>query len=467
MEQIFKAVETVQHELLLFSAVWLLIGALDDLCIDLIWASRWLYRRLTVYRDVPPMLASQLPLPAKPGLLAVFIPTWREADVVGTMLSQCTQKWGGSGTRYHIYVGCYPNDNEGIAQVLRTAAFDPRIRLVLLAHHGPTTKADCLNRLWQALLSDELAGGYKAKAIVMHDAEDSVHASELRVFDLLIEKAAGVQLPVIPVRTARSRWISAHYCDEFAEAHGKSMVVREAIGAALPLAGVGCAIDRNLLGRIALSSNGEPFDRNSLTEDYELGIRIGGAGGRTVMARLRDSYGDLVGTKACFPDTLNASVRQKTRWLTGIALAGWDRLGWRGSIAEKWMRLRDRRSILAALVLMAAYICVVLAALLAFAAAAGLFQPAPFSETLMALLAINAFFLIWRTIVRAAFVAKLYGAAEAALSIPRSLIANIISIMAARRACMVYLRHCFGVPLEWDKTAHHHVPQMASHSDRV
>ncbi len=465
MEQIFRAVEILQHELLLFSAVFLLVGALDDLCIDLIWGTRWLYRRLTVYREAPPMLASELPPPKQPGLLAIFIPTWREADVIGAMLAQCTQKWRGGGTGYHIYVGCYPNDNAGIAEVLRAAAFDPKISLVLLRHHGPTTKADCLNRLWQALLSDELAGGYKAKAVVMHDAEDSVHMSELRIFDYLVEKAAGVQLPVIPVRTERSRWISAHYCDEFAEAHGKSMVVREAIGAALPLAGVGCAVERNLLGRIALANDGQPFDHSSLTEDYELGIRIGEAGGRTAMARLHDADGQLVGTRACFPDTLDASVRQKTRWLTGIALAGWDRLGWRGKIAEKWMRLHDRRSILAALVLMVAYVCVVLTAFIALVTAARLFEPSPLPDMLVALLGVNALFLLWRAMVRAAFVAKLYGGVEAALSIPRSLIANIISIMAARRACIAYLRHCFGVPLAWDKTAHHHVPQMTIQND--
>ncbi len=465
MDQLFKTVEIVQHELLLFSAVWMLVGALDDLCIDIIWAARWLYRRLTIYREAPPMRVDQLPPPAQPGLLAVFIPTWREANVIGAMLAQCSRNWRGGDTRYHIYVGCYPNDDDGIKHVLRAATFDPNVKLILTRHAGPTTKADCLNRLWQALLSDELASGYKAKAIILHDAEDCPHASELAVFDRMIEKAAGVQLPVIPVRTEGSRWISAHYCDEFAESHGKSMVVREAIGAALPLAGVGCAIDRNLLGRIALASGGNPFDQNSLTEDYELGIRIGASGARTMMARIYDRHGQLVGTKACFPDTLDASVRQKTRWLTGIALAGWDRLGWSGSIAEKWMRLHDRRSIFAAIVLMTAYMCVVLTAGLALATAGGLFRPAPLPGATTTLLAVNAFFLIWRASVRAAFVGVLYGRGEAARSIPRSLIANVIAIMAARRACMAYLRHCFGVPLTWDKTTHHVVPQIVAPHD--
>lgn len=163
----------------------------------------------------------------------------------------------------------------------------------------------------KALLADEIAGGYKAKAIVLHDAEDAVHADELRVFDRLLAIGGAVQLPVIPVRTKSSRWISGHYCDEFAEAHGKNMVVREAIGASLPLAGVACAIERNLMGRLAIMNGGDPFDPNSLTEDYELGMRIGAAGGRTIMARILDNDGRLIGTRSCFPDTLTSSVRQK------------------------------------------------------------------------------------------------------------------------------------------------------------
>ncbi len=240
------------------------------------------------------------------------------------------------------------------------------------------------------------------------------------------------------------------------------MVFREAIGAALPLAGVACGIDRQILGRIALREGGRPFDDNSLTEDYELGLRIGAVGGRAIMARIVDRYGELVGTRACFPDNLSTSVRQKTRWLTGIALAGWDRLGWRGNWAQKWMLIHDRRSIFAAIVLLAAYMSILLSAFLELGDAAGYHQPRALPDYLVALLLGNAIFLLWRLAVRAAFVGSLYGPFEAFLSIPRSLIANIIAIMAARRACMSYLRHCFGAPLVWDKTMHHVVPSQFS-----
>jgi adsorption protein B len=465
MDQIFAVLETMQRELLLFSAIWLLLGAIDDLCIDLIWICRHIYRKFAYYRSQPPLMAHQLRPSKDAGLLAIFIPAWGEASVIPAMLGHCTTSWRNCECNYRIYVGCYPNDSQSAASVIAAAALNHRIRIVLVRHHGPTTKADCLNRLWQALLSDEMAAGRKAKTVILHDAEDAVHPDELQIFDRLLAKGGAVQLPVIPVRTPGSRWISGHYCDEFAEAHGKTMVVREALGAPLPLAGVACAIDRKLLGRIALRNNGNPFDVGSLTEDYELGMHIGSVGGRTIMARLMDRNGELAGTRACFPDTLSASVRQKTRWLTGISLAGWDRLGWKGNLAQKWMLIHDRRSIFAAVVLLAAYGAIVLTAALMLGEAGGLHRSQPLPATLVALLVINAAFLLWRLGVRAAFVGALYGPGEALLSVPRSLIANIIAIMAARRACMAYARHIFGAPLRWDKTAHHTVPRPLARRD--
>jgi adsorption protein B len=49
------------------------------------------------------------------------------------------------------------------------------------------------------------------------------------------------------------------------------------------------------------------------------------------------------------------AVRQKTRWIHGIALQSWDRMGWMGRPVDVWMALRDRRGPLVALVLGAAY----------------------------------------------------------------------------------------------------------------
>lgn len=460
MHHFWAIIETLQHELLLFSAIWFLVGAADELIVDLIWFwhkfRRWLFR----YRHAPPLRATELALPSRSGLLAVFVATWKEAVVIEDMLRRCNAAWKDSPVRYRLYVGCYPNDPEGVAAIRRGAAGNPHCRLVLCSQSGPTTKADCLNHLWRALIADELAAGFKAKAVVLHDAEDFVHADELKIYALLIEKADAVQLPVIPMQVPGSTWVSGHYGDEFAEAHGKTLVVREAIGAAIPLAGVGCAIERNHLGRIALAQNGAPFDQQSLTEDYEMGLGVAGPGQRTIFARILDSAGDLVGTRACFPSTLSASVRQKSRWMTGIALAGWDRLGWRGGIAETWMRVRDRKAVFATIVLSAAYICIILTGLLVLAHLAGLYEPQSLSPILVQLLIANSVMLVWRVTVRAGFVAQAQGWRAAILSVPRTLIANVISILAARRAITNYAAHLLGSALQWDKTSHTHFPEF-------
>ena len=48
--------------------------------------------------------------------------------------------------------------------------------------------------------------------------------------------------------------------------------------------------------------------------------------------------------------------------LAGIALAGWDRTGWSRPwhLLDHWMRLRDRRALLAVVVLSAAYLAALL-----------------------------------------------------------------------------------------------------------
>lgn len=162
---------------------------------------------------------------------------------------------------------------------------------------------------------------------------------------------------MLPLPDPHSRWIGGHYCNEFAEAHIKELVVREAVGAAVPLAGVGCAIAREPLARLAAAYDGKPFAGTSMTEDYEVGLRLGALGLKTMFVRIpgRPGQRDMVATRGHFPATLAAAVRQKARWLGGIALAGWDRLGWSGGLGERWMRMRDRRGPLAALLLIAAY----------------------------------------------------------------------------------------------------------------
>ena len=452
IDHILPVLDVLQKEMLLFASLCFLIGAIDDMVFDGLWIFYRLRRRLFVYSRYRRATVETLGDATPDSRLAIFVPAWNEAPVIGAMLERCLRQWRAGA--YRIYVGCYPNDKATIAAVAAAASGSEELRLVICRQNGPTTKADCLNHLWDALCQDEIEEKRNYAGVVLHDAEDLVHPEELRLLRHLVSRAALVQLPVIPRRATRSRWIAGHYGDEFAELHGKQMVMREALGASMPSAGVGCAFARDALMNLSARTQGNPFDSRSMTEDYELGLKLTEGDSRGIFVRLRDQRGQLVATQEFFPDKLADAVRQKSRWIAGISLSGWDRLGWNKGWRENWMRLRDRKATIAAMVLAIAYMAVILTAILLVAELLGFYRLQPVSEFLGILLVINAGALIWRQLLKSCFVFALYGLREALLSMPRTVVANIINILAAWRAIGHYTRQLVGDPVNWEKTAH-------------
>ncbi len=161
METVFGALDFAMHEAALFAACGFLLLGVSDVAIDLIWIGRTAWQRCTLYRRYRLLPADRLPSPRRPGRLAVFIPAWHEADVIADMLRNTLQTFGTAD--YVLYVGCYPNDPATIASV--TSVPDPRVRMVVGPVPGPTTKADCLNRLWERMIEDEAGIMYQ-----MHQA---------------------------------------------------------------------------------------------------------------------------------------------------------------------------------------------------------------------------------------------------------------------------------------------------------
>ena len=439
----------IAAELALFAGVGFLFFAVNDLIVDLIYFARVIWRAAAIYTRYPRAFASVLPASREPRFMALFIPAWDEAAVIASMLRATLERI--DHDNYRIFVGYYRNDPATAAAI--ASVHDDRVEAVEVEGNGPTTKADCLNHLYDALVAHEVEAGRSAGAVVLHDAEDVVHPLEFRVFDRLIDRAAVIQLPVLPLPDPHSRWIAGHYCDEFAEAHVKEMVVREAVGAAIPLAGVACAIARKPLAQLAAMRGGNPFAGNSMTEDYETGLTIGALGLRTMFVRLpvRPGQRGVVASRGHFPSTLGAAVRQKARWLGGIALSGWDRLGWSGGIGERWMRMRDRRGPLAALLLFAGYGSALLWSQVWLAEALGAPIQARLDYRLVELLSVNGWLLAWRIFMRACFTTYAYGLAEGLRSIPRLVIGNLIAILAAARALAI---HVGGGATRWDKTPH-------------
>lgn len=452
-----SAIQFVQNELLIFALFWFVIGAIDETAVDLTWF--WL--RLTGK-------ARTRRLPADPaqdpidGPMAVFFPAWHEAEVIGTTIAYTRRAWSQAALR--IYVGCYANDPATIEAAKAGAGGDPRVRLVVIERPGPTTKADCLNRLHAELLADERRANMRFRGVILQDAEDMVHPAALPLIVQALAEVDFVQLPVRPEPQRHSPWVAGHYCDEFAEAHAKTMMVRDALGAAIPAAGVGCGFGRDIVDalialRRAEGENG-PFAAECLTEDYELGWLIARLGGRSKFLRVRGADGELIATRAYFPPTLAEAERQKARWIHGIAFQSWDRLGWSRRPLEIWMALRDRRGPLTALVLAVAYLWFVLAAVLLVAQALG-WRGGRGAEPLMTdMLRIGFAALVWRLTLRSIFTWREYGLAEALRSPIRAVIGNVIAILACSRAIAAYLRTLRGGRVEWDKTSHRGHPAL-------
>lgn len=118
------------------------------------------------------------------------------------------------------------------------------------------------------------------------------------------------------------------------------------------------------------------------------------------------------------------------------------------------MSLRDRRGPLTALVLAAAYALLALDAVLVLAQWGQLVQLPPLSPAHHLLLVIGFAGLAWRAAFKAMFVASEYGWGEAIRAVLRIPVANVIAIMAGRRALASYLRSLRGGPVTWDKTEH-------------
>ena len=451
----------IERELLLFALFWFLIGMLDEMVVDALWLCLRFRSSLRTPRLAVNDIRGDLD-----GPMAIFVACWREADVIGITVANMLQSW--KEDRYILYVGCYANDPATVAAAAAVGGRDPRLRIVIHDKYGPTTKADCLNRIYRAMQADEQRLGFRFKGVVLHDSEDMVHPLELALIDRALSEVEFVQLPVRPEIPAGPHWVSGHYCDEFAEAHTRTLPVRDALGAGLPAAGVSCGFSRDMLEKIGHFRRDEavdgPFAAECLTEDYELGMLIPRLGGRACFLRCRDADGHLIGTRSYFPDTVATSVRQKTRWMHGICLQGWDRLGWRGSMADIWMSIRDRRSPLIALVLFLAYILVVdegLLAMLHLWLGRDMPQLPPSPAILRYCKGLCVIGLLWRLLMRALFTGREYGWQEGLRAPLRMLVANVIMILAARRAVVAYCRSLAGGRVIWDKTEHLVHPALA------
>ncbi len=433
----------IAREFALLATTLFLIGGVDDLAVDLLWL--WRGRGPKRNRRAPQTNVSRI---------VVALPAWREDELIFATAAAMARSWSGDDD-VRIVIGVYANDPSTLAAARRAEGADARISVAVNPRAGPTTKGDNLGSIWAHV--ERGLDGFAPDALLIHDAEDRVQAEELIAVRAALAQAHYAQLPVVP--DLLPSWVANHYADEFAEAHAKELPLRAALGVALPTAGAGCAFRVEAIAALSELRAGAPFEPGSLTEDYEAGVRLSAKGLAGAMVDARDASGRRIAVHAPFPTQLGAALRQKTRWVRGVSLDGWDRLGWPvpsdSSFLRRWlwrwMLWRDRRALLAALALFLSYTAV---ALWAIGTAIEAKQAAQVSSALeWAVLATGAM-LVWRLVLRVGFTARIYGWRVGIAALPRTIGANVILICVAARAFLGYRRGRAGAPLHWDKTDH-------------
>lgn len=443
-------------------AVLIFVSGIDDALVD---ANYWL-RRLGRRRKVIGGTGALARSDAAQAPFAIMVPAWKEHDVIAAMIENTVRTLDYDA--YAIFCGVYRNDPDTALEVDRMVLRYPRrVRRVNVPHDGPTCKADCLNQIVRRVLDEERASGVRYAGMVLHDSEDVIHPLELQLFNARVPAADLVQLPVFSLDRSWKELTAGTYIDDFAECHGKDILVRQALTGIVPGAGVATCYSRRALEALWRQSAGEPFNTASLTEDYDLSFRLRRLGMSLDFAHVesavrahgvRGRTAGIIATHEYFPDRFKAAYRQRARWAIGIAFQGWQHLGWRGSAWERYFFFRDRKAMVMAPAGALAYLLVLNFALVAA------FGPAALREQLAALLSqpplkglllLNLAFMCNRALQRMVFVARYYGVMQGLLSLARMPVNNVINFFAVTRAWRLFAVHvATGKKLAWDKTAH-------------
>lgn len=462
-----------------YAAIAIFISSVDDAFLDLYFWVLQAQRVITrPFRRVP-TTQQLMEMPEK--RIAIMVPAWQESDVIARMLMNTLTTL--DYQKYDIFVGCYPNDLDTIREVDRVARQQKQVIRAMVGHPGPTSKADCLNWMIQNIFAHEEKAGVRYEIFAMQDSEDVIHPMSFKVVNAYLDHTDMVQLPVLSMPRKWNELIPCHYMDEFAEWHGKDLIARSALTRLVPSAGVATSFSRRCIELLCQERENQPFNTDSLTEDYDVGHRLFEEGltsefvrywAKVPVGEVKRRHGgmktiyrkELVGTREYFPDRMDVSVKQKSRWMLGISYLGWKQLGWIGPFSHRYFLYRDRKAIWTAPTGMLAYAIVFQWAL--YWLVAKLFPtvgPLPPlidpTSWVWTLVLINFAFLVNRVSHRIIFTASAHGLKHAVLAPVRMVVANYVGFLASMRAARRFAWHMItGERITWDKTMHAY-PSMA------
>jgi adsorption protein B len=273
--------------------------------------------------------------------IGVFIANWQEADIIPVTIpgniSEITDP------NVVFYVGVYPNDTPTLEAARKIESEYPdRVKVIVNRMNGPTTKGQLLNHMFL-----EVIGNDGPDIIVFHDSEDKIDPRLFQLYASLVSEGYDyIQTPVFSLPSEHRSYVGASYEDMLGEFHTRIMVVREALGVAIPSAGVGTAFTKQV-AQTFINERGEVLADGSVVEDYIFGHECHRKGFRCTFVNVHDNDGHIA-TWEFFPSTIATSVKQKSRWIYGIAFDAWRRLGWYGGLKDRWFLMRDRKAMFTA-----------------------------------------------------------------------------------------------------------------------
>ena len=445
----WSAFDTFVAACLLPAALAILTSGLDDLVLNAICLWAWLRRK--GFRTPEPRTVQ---LAQNEKTIAIFVPLWHEYSVISGMVEHNVAAIDYDD--YHFFIGAYPNDEPTLDTVRDLETRFPHVHLAVCPHDGPTSKADCLNWIYQRMLLFEEHNRIQFDIVVTHDAEDLIHPAAFEQINSYADRFEMIQIPVLPLPTPFRKFVHGIYCDEFAEWQMKDMPARQIMGSFVPSNGVGTGFTRGALEKLATAEHNLIFEPACLTEDYENGLRLHKLGCSQVFVPLSRTGGDIIATREFFPHNMRSAIRQRTRWMMGIGLQSWERHGWRGSPAEVYWFWRDRKGLFGNPLSLFTNFLFVYGVLTWLAARVtdvpwGLARHALHTNFLLITLVMQ----IIQSSIRMVCTGRLYGVVFA-LGVPlRSLCANWINTVATLRAISGYLRSRIRhEPLVWLKTEH-------------
>lgn len=426
--------------LMLCVSIMISVSSLDDAFIDLL--------AFGIMRHGLPGLGAGVQVPR----VAVFVANWHEEAVLGKMVE-------GNLARIHyqtvsLFLGVYPNDT-GTLRVAKEleAKYPDRVTVIVNTLPGPTSKGQMLNEMFRQVFGGSLD---TPDIAVLHDSEDVIDPRTFPVYASYAQSGYDfIQVPVFSLNRGKGAHVASTYMDEFAERHTREMIVRNAVGATIPSAGVGTGMTKKLLKHF-LATRGQVLMSGTVTEDYILGVEAKRSGFKTAFAVVSadDERGlDFVATREFFPRTLSTSIRQKTRWVYGINFEAMHKLGWGGDLWDKYFFMRDRKGMLTNFL---PPISLGLLILLLFGVFDLASMPSEWEGVFYLTIGFNLYALVARYLIRVVACYQVYGKYDwvgIAVRWPVSLYINMVAVF---RAWKTYVGESeFATkPIVWSKTAH-------------